>query len=383
LPDNPHALCLLGTVHQRFASEATAKQLWERALQLQPQFADAHLALGRQAISAGDFSEAELHLRAALLADPSWDQVPLPLAEVLQAHNKHRDVVELLEPFVERQPHVAEAWWRLGLAYAGLSEHSNARRCHLQAIAADPNSADAHYGAALAYSKCGQRDQAEQHFQRSRELRIHEIKAAEKSRMAITDEDKVRNVTLRICLEAASVCAIYGLEHEAERHWRRAAKLDPKNIESRERLCEFLALKKRWEEAIPYGRELCGAEPEHSRHWLRLGILYGQRGEPDEAAAALQRAVALSPERAEAYAAWAEVEMFPGRNVQEAIALARKAVDKSPSPRHHYLLGMAHWRGGQLLPARESLERAIRLAPEQPEYRESLTRLLIETRNGP
>jgi Flp pilus assembly protein TadD len=94
-----------------------------------------------------------------------------------------------------------------------------------------------------------------------------------------------------------------------------------------------------------------------------------------EAETAFRRVVELAPNQAEGYAALAEIHLLPGRNAAEAVSLASKAVELSPSARHHYVLATAYWHAGDASAARDELERAIRLKPDEPEYRAALARL--------
>lgn len=382
LPNNPHALCLLGSVHQRYAAEASARQLWEECFALDPQFADAHLACGLQANARSDYPVAEHHFRAALRADPGWDEVPIPLAQALLAQGKYRELVELLEPFVQVRPQAAEAWCRLGQAYAHLDDHWAARRCHLAAIEASPDSIDAHYGAGMACQKCGQNEQAERFLARFQELRSQEHQAIDDTRSLFTDENRARTTTVRTCLTAARIYAIHALPYQAESNWRRAANLDPHNIESREALCELFARQGRHEEALPFCQELCALEANYPYHWMRLGRLNGKSRRPAQAVDAFRRVIELAPDQAEAYAALAEIQLLPGRDAREAILLAGKAVELAPSARHHYVLGLARWGGGEMLQARASLEAALRLAPDEVEYRAAYARLVAGSRFG-
>jgi tetratricopeptide (TPR) repeat protein len=379
LPDNPDALCLLGSVHHRFACDEAAASLWQRSLDIDPGFADAHYSFGLRANSAGDFPAAENHLRTALAIDPAWSDVPLPLAQALLAQNKFKEAAELLAPFVEVYPASLEGWYRLGQAYHQLGEHEQARRCHLEAVSLNPQLADAHHGAALALTKLGQTEEAERHFTEFRRLREEQLREGRAEQKGLTDEGRLAAAAAKTHLTAGRIFARQGQLRKAEQHWQRAADLDPHDHESRLSLCEFYARQGQHSEVVPLRKALCDLVPEDPRQWLNLGIAYGNIDQTEQADAAIRRAIELAPELAEPYAALAEIQLLKGRNVQEAIRLAEKAAALAPVARHYYLLANAHWSARQWDSARTALEEAIRLAPDEREYRQAYTRLLFES----
>jgi tetratricopeptide (TPR) repeat protein len=371
----PDALCMLASVHHRYASEETAVQLWQRSLELDPQCADALHALGLQANAAGDFATAERHFRAALAIKPATSDVALPLTVALVGQGKYREVVDLLEPLSRAPSPAVEVWWRLGQAYHQLGDCENACRCHQEALALNPDSSDAHYGAALALDESGASEEARQHFDQFRTLRDEEERAARVAQQALTDEIRVRTTLVNTCLAAGRVYLRHGLTKEARQLWRRAADLDPQNLASRELLCEWFVRQDRLTDAIPWRQSLCKLDSENPRQWLELGMLYGKTRQPDEAAAAFRQAIGLAPNDALAYSALAEIEMLPGRDLPEAVRLAERAVALDPSARNHYVLATARFVAGDKQRARVALEEAIRQRPDEREYREAYARL--------
>ena len=151
LPESPHAWWLLGHVHYRHANEATAAQLWETCLQLDPQFADSHFSFGMAALKKGDFPTAERWLLKTMEIDPAWAEVPPPLAEAMMGQGKVDEAIAVTETFLQTHPDSVQAWCRLGQAHQQAGDHARATRSYLEAVALAPDHAEAHYGAAMAY----------------------------------------------------------------------------------------------------------------------------------------------------------------------------------------------------------------------------------------
>lgn len=109
-----------------------------------------------------------------------------------------------------------------------------------------------------------------------------------------------------------------------------------------------------------------------------LGAMLGERGELDEAARHLERAVALKPDHAGAYANLGVVHARQGR-IDEAIVDLSRAADLDPrNPDTRVLLGRALARAGRAVDAERQLAIAIELEPDDPQAHALLGDLLVE-----
>jgi tetratricopeptide (TPR) repeat protein len=376
LPNNPHALCLLGTVHHLFASEGEALRLWQRCLEINAQFADAHLALGHRAVNRSEFATAERHFREALRIDPAWDEVPLPLADALMHEDKLPEAVQVLEKFLARHPDSSEGWNRLGKAYDRLEDYENAGRCYTRALAIAPDFPDAHYGAGTAFQKLGDEAGSREHLDRFRELQSRLERKVREGRGYVSDKARLQLRAATTNLTAARVYALHSRLEQAETHWKRAAELDANNRESHESLADLYTRQGRLDEALARYETLCGLEPDNAAHWLRHGRLAYKSGRIDDAATSFRKAIELAPQHSEGYAFLAQVEA--ARNLPEALRLARQAVELSPIAPHHFILSDVLWRAGDESGSRAALEQALKLDPSEPRYREAYARLRLQ-----
>lgn len=113
-----------------------AKDAYERALRADPDFADAHVNLGRLLHEEGAPAAAEKHYRAALDADPEHDT----------------------------------AAFNLGVALEDLGRIDDAVAAYRHAITLDPENADAHYNLAGIYERRGEKQTALRHLKSYRTL---------------------------------------------------------------------------------------------------------------------------------------------------------------------------------------------------------------------
>jgi predicted Zn-dependent protease len=113
-----------------------ARELYRRALQRDPDYADAHINLGRLLHEAGEVHAALTHYRSALKV----------------------------------RPVDATASFNLGVALEDLQLPGEAIAAYEQAVAADPNSADAHYNVARLLEQAGKPELAVRHLLIYRQL---------------------------------------------------------------------------------------------------------------------------------------------------------------------------------------------------------------------
>jgi adsorption protein A len=227
---------------------------------------------------------------------------------------------------------------------------------------------------------CGESEHARLHFEEFRKLNEEEGRAKRATHRTYTDETRIRNTVVRLCLAASGIYMQNDRPQSAEQLWRRAAQLDPQDRQSRDSLCEWLIYEGRLAEALPFSSALCELDPRNPRQRLRLGILYAQTDKVDEAASAFGKVIEIAPADAAGYAALAEIQMLPGRDLAEALRLAEKAVALESSAPHYYLLATAQRNFGDVPSARASLVEAIRLNPGEPQYRAAYAQLANEPR---
>ena len=121
------------------ADPAAARAAYQRALQLAPDHAGAHVNLGRLLHEAGEAAQAAEHYRRALQARP---------ADGTAAFN-------------------------LGVALEDLGRRAEAIEAYQYAITADPTCADAHYNLSRLYEHLGQGAPALRHLRTYRALTGH------------------------------------------------------------------------------------------------------------------------------------------------------------------------------------------------------------------
>ncbi len=113
-------------------SLAEASRAYQRALELDPKMADAHLNLGRLCHDDGKLAAAERHYRAAIECAPGEAAPHYNLGVLLEDQKKPRDAIRCYEAALERDPDFADAHYNLGLVLESLGKKNQAF-AHLRA----------------------------------------------------------------------------------------------------------------------------------------------------------------------------------------------------------------------------------------------------------
>jgi len=375
-PADPAGWTLLGAVYRHFGDEAGAEKLWNHALAIAPDFPDAHRHLGDAALERGDLDGAEARYRLALEADPEALVVIDSLVETLLAKGDTAAATEILLGFLDRHPGVVEGWCLLGKTRLVEGDFGAARETFEKALEVEPTSRDAGHGMAAAIGSLGRETPLPVTLDLDRRLRDRREQGRPGRLLeALEALDGIGPVpwTATVNYWAAVAHARLGDATRAAIGWRRALELDPDDHDSREALATLYAETGRTREAMKLRQEWCDRDPANPAAWFGIGKLALSLELPEEAAKALEKVVALAPQRAEGHAllARAEATLDPAA----ALEAARRAADLDPTAPHLTILGDTLLRGGLRDDARAAYEKALALDSADDRAREALERL--------
>jgi len=159
---NPGAPTLyrLGTLLARSGETARARTAFERALALQPDFAEASNDLGALLAQGGDLDAAVTRFRAALAAIPDYPDALNNLGYALLLTGRDQEARALYEKALALQPDFPEALNNLGLLYGRAGDMTRAERYFRDALARRADYGEAANNLALVLVARGQADAA-------------------------------------------------------------------------------------------------------------------------------------------------------------------------------------------------------------------------------
>lgn len=119
------------------------------------------------------------------------------------------------------------------------------------------------------------------------------------------------------------------------------------------------------------------ADGELAAAWVNQGVTQRRLGRPEEAEASYLRALEIDPEEISAATNLASLYRSTGRERQAAPYLKKMRRHQRRNPFHHFRLAVEAAERGQLLLARHSLRRAIRLLPDDVMFRAEMGKLQL------
>jgi tetratricopeptide (TPR) repeat protein len=178
-----------------------------------------------------------------------------------------------------------------------------------------------------------------------------------------------RAALARTCHRAAVIYDTHGREKEASYHFRAAVQLDPEDADARLHFAVFCEKKGKTDAAIQMYQEASRLRPQDFRPHLSLGLLHAGRGELRQAEDRLTKAIRFNPAFTRAYRELANLYMGPMKKLEEAEALARRAVHIDPGAANYDLLAWACYLNEKYDDAESASQTAVELEPDNPLFR--------------
>jgi len=368
-PNNAQALIIVGNMHLALGNSAAALQSWKKSLELDPHRADVYQGMGEVALTKGEFDQALTLWWKAQQIDPKLPGVHRSLARTLLNLRRPQEAVAELEKEIEISPGSGLSHYLLGQAYLQLEKYERARQNYAKAIEIQPDLWNAYYGLAIVYARLGQADKSQEYREKFKKLKAEELQVTLDRSVAYDDLLVVRRDVVAVYMEVGRLYQQGENPSMAERHWLRAAALDPKNVRCREYLAGFYQANGREVEAVEICRQLREIDPKNPAYCVRLGVAHTRLERFEEAEKAFVEAQQLAPQRSLGYRALAQLYLHRNKNLAEARALARKAVELEPLALNYSVLSQAYDKSGDRPGALNALRQAMQLDPDNERYR--------------
>ncbi len=143
-PDYAEAHSNLGIILKNLRKLNEAEISYRKAIELKPNLAEAHSNLGSVLKGLGKLEEAELSTRKAIELKPDFPNAYSNLGNILRDLNKLQEAETCQRKAIELKPDYAEAHSNLGLILKSLRKLNKAEISFRKAIELNPNLAEAH-----------------------------------------------------------------------------------------------------------------------------------------------------------------------------------------------------------------------------------------------
>ena len=255
-----------GMANEHTGDHKGAERAYRRGLEVAPDNAELHNALGWTLFQDGRTVEAVAEYRRALTTNSGNAKAHNNLALALVELGQLEEAATQFKASLAVEPK-AEIYSDLGFTMARLGEANEALADFQKALALDPNCASAHFNLAVTSVQSGDFATAEAHYR----------KALPGRPSAETHNG------------LGFVLARQGREDEAIDEFRKAIDLNPKFTPAYNNLAEALVKQGKLEEAETYYRRSLAEKPSPAVR-NALGAVLRQLGKPDEVADQLGKA---------------------------------------------------------------------------------------------
>ncbi len=270
---DPYSFLRAGTANQRTGDQAGAERAFRRGLELDPDNAELHNALGWNLFQDGKPAEAAKEYQRAIAADPSHAKAHNNLALSLVELGRLPDAAAHFERSLELAPR-CEIYSDLGFTLAQMRRHGDAEAAYRKGLELDPDCPSAHLNLAIALTRSGSFAEAESHYR----------KALPANPTAETHNG------LGFALDRQ------GRTDEAVVEFERAIEIDPQFTPAYNNLAGSVARQGKLDEAATYYRRSIAQKPSTAAYYALGGILQTQ-GKKEEATAEFEKARALGASR--------------------------------------------------------------------------------------
>ena len=203
----------------------------KKAIQIKPDFAEAHYKLGNLLIDLGNLEDAEISQRKAIQIKPDFAEAHFTLGNILRDLGKSKDAELSTRKAIELKSNFAEAHNNLGNLLRDLGKSKEAIISQKKAIELNPNFVYAHYNLAISLKELGK------------------LKEAELStRIAISLKPDFAEAYAYL----GNILRDLGKLKEAKNKWLKAIALKPILISPIKELASQLYLEKEYKEAMRY-----------------------------------------------------------------------------------------------------------------------------------
>ena len=293
-PEQPSILNLAALCARSLGMPEKAERYWRSAIEIDPDYINAHVNLGLALQDAGRSGEAEAAFRKALELDPNDPDAMISLGNLYRATKRHTQAEASYKQALGMAPANVNALYNLGLLLADLDRLDEAEAAFRQCLKIEPNQADVYNDLGNTLMDRLRFEEAEQAYRRAVALAPGFADAYCNLGMLLSD---------------------MGRQEAALAAFRRTLELAPQHADALNGLARHLGQQGRYDEAELAYREALTVRPHCADLHNNYGNLLRELHRFAEAEAAYRKALSIQPDY--------------GHALGQAVSCARNSYDWS------------------------------------------------------
>jgi tetratricopeptide (TPR) repeat protein len=358
-PDNAEAAHMLGIIAHQSGKLNDAIAHVQRAIAINPDVSLYHANLGEMCRLAGRTDEAIAASRRAIALDPDNAGAHSNLGIALFDQGKFEEALSLYDRAIALQDHFAQAHSNRGNALLRLKRFAEAEPAYRRAIELQPQFADAWNNLGTCVRELKRPEEAETVYRKALELAPHNPDTLDNLALAVKDLDRLDEAAdlLRRALVIEQNSDTIHLHHgtvlldqnkveEAVAAAGRALALNPGNHDTVNLLGRIAFERGDLDGALANYRRALSLKPDLADAYNNMGNVLKELGRLHEAEAAYLEALRLDPDVAGVYVNLADSRKFapgdPHLAAMEALAENSDGLSKTDRMQLDFALGKAY-----------------------------------------
>jgi len=385
----------LGLAFNQQHNEASAEQEWRQAVALRPDLTDAQRFLALLEKQRGDSDALAATAQQIIAAQPNSPDGYLLKAIAEIDRQKYNDAQQAADQAAQRAPQSPQPYFQMGNINLVQKKYASAETFYLRSLEKDPSFADGLSGLMNTYFAQKQFDKA----------------------IAAANAQIAKSPNNSAFYDLLGTALFNGKKDlpGADAALRKAVDLDKNNNDALEKLGKVQVAEGSTDQALALYQQSIKDNPGNVRLYILSGELYETKRDWDHAKAMYQQALTIQPDHPLASNNLAYLMLQQGGNIDVALAMAQTArrgmsdsanaadtlgwayyqkgvyqsaisqfqeslrlAEKHGEPDDatvHYHLGLAYQKANQMTQARQQLEKAVKLNPNNPDARKALSDL--------
>jgi len=358
--------------------DAAAIEL-RRALQLNPQLAKAHFALGSIELQRGDILRSFQEFMAASVDDPDDHQAQIMVAELLARSHNYTQSKRQAEAILNRWIDDKTGTLLLAESEVGLQDFKRAQTLVDEVLKADPNNTRALQDLAILQVHANDIPAAQATLRRAWQLDPNSplapgmLSASYEMQKNLTEAEGILKQALNQNpdkIDFMTMLAAFYMRYQryadAEPIYKQITAKSKYDSQYRDTLALFYLHSGRTKDAEAEYARLVKEDEKDWRSCRGLAVTYAIDKRPDEARAVLDRVIKDNPRDWEALALKGRILLDQGQAAQAVPALQKSHSLNPESPEPPFDLGRAYIATGNLADAQTALQDVVKINSKYP-----------------
>jgi len=270
-PDFQEAHNNLGNALLKQGKATEAIKHFKDALRLNPEFVEAYNSLGTALIHTDNIDEAIVNFKKALQIDPSFAETHVNLGGALIYKERIDEAIVHFRKALEINPDISEAHVNLGVALANTGKIEEAIDHFKNALQIEPDSPEALDNLSQALASLEKIDREIEHIQ---------------EQVAVSPEDPMLNYNL------GNMYRMKGQWDKAQHYYTRAVSLEPEFPEALYELAKLHISQGKYEKAVSLYSKMIAFLPDNPIGYYNIACVYARQNKPEDTVLWLNKAVA-------------------------------------------------------------------------------------------